>query len=557
MFDPSEFLERSSEEIADTLRTLSITRDELVILAGHLKISVKTSATKPEIQKLIIASLLKEKILTPEEYGDLLEQENTKQEERLPVKMDREYELEILRLRDRAAEREHTERLEKLRLEEKERERNFELEKLRLQQSISKSTSSKSFDVIKNFQAVPTFQEEDVDMYFLHFEKLATSLNWPKQHWTILLQKAFVGKAREIFSQLSVEQSQDYDYVKDVILCAYQLNPEAYRQKFRSSQKANNQTYVEFARKKEQLFDRWCHSKNVKQDFGKLRQIILIEEFKRRVPVNVKTYLDEKEVETLKEAADFADAYDLTHSSNSQPINVQTSTTSGSFSAQPASSSSQSNSGESGPFCNYCKRRGHLMSDCFKLANRQSSENPQPSPSGHIVPVGLVSDITPATLLRRETSSDPTASIMGMFEPFIQNGFVSLSDDLSQAKPIRILRDTGSAQSILRENILPFSNSTYLGSKVLLKGVDALSGSYPSAPLHRVFLSSDHVSGPVTVGIQASLPVEGIDLLLGNDLAGSKVFLNALDTDKPTVPEISKSNNKKKHKGAQARQRKQ
>jgi hypothetical protein len=51
--------------------------------------------------------------------------------------------------------------------------------------------------------------------------------------------------------------------------------------------------------------------------------------------------------------------------------------------------------------------------------------------------------------------------------------------------------------------------------------------------------------------------VEGIDLLLGNDLAGSKVFLNALDTDKPTVPEISKSNNKKKHKGAQARQRKQ
>ena len=178
-----------------------------------------------------------------------------------------------------------------------------------------------SFDVIKNFQAVPSFQEDDVDMFFLHFEKLATNLNWPKDHWTILLQKAFVGKAREIFAQLSVEQSQKYEYVKDVVLRGYQLNPEAYHQKFRNCQRDINQTFVEFARVKEQLFDRWCHSKKVNMDFEKLRQLILIEEFKRRIPFHMTTFIDEKQVENLQQAADLADEYFLTHGNFNQQRN--------------------------------------------------------------------------------------------------------------------------------------------------------------------------------------------------------------------------------------------
>ena len=36
----------------------------------------------------------------------------------------------------------------------------------------------------------------------------------------------------------------------------YELVPEAYRQKFRNCKKDSNQTHVEFARNKEQLFDR-------------------------------------------------------------------------------------------------------------------------------------------------------------------------------------------------------------------------------------------------------------------------------------------------------------
>ena len=75
----------------------------------------------------------------------------------------------------------------------------------------------------------------------------------------------------------------------------------------------------------------------------------------------------------------------------------------------------------------------------------------------------------------------------------------------------------------------------YSGDNVLLKGVDTSLGNCLSTPLHQVYISSSHVNGPVTVGITSSLPVDGIDFLLGNDLAGGKVIANSLATDMPCI----------------------
>ena len=586
MFDPEEFLKRPPQEILDTLKALSLTRDELVVLARHLEIEPKTSSTKPEIRQLILPVLVTKNIVGEESDEKTEEKEDTETSTMMVKtrKYDQEFELEKLKLqmelekmrletqreekekerqerererqekerekekerqeRERERERQEKERERESarQIQEREKERQFELEKLKLQQS--NHPIGQSFDVIKNFQDVPSFQEDDVDMFFLHFEKLATNLNWPKDHWTILLQKAFVGKAREIFSQLSVEQSQKYEYVKDVVLRGYQLNPEAYRQKFRNCQRDISQTFVEFARVKEQLFDRWCHSKKVNKDFEKLRQLILIEEFKRRIPFHMKTFIDEKQVENLQQAADLGDEYFLTHGNFNQQRNQSSdkqytanpSSGSDSF-QQPVNSTQSIRSNSETPFCNYCKRRGHLRSQCFYLIGNQPSTHDvqQPSPSGHIVPMQLVSDPHSAAIIPCETGLATSNSdrIMEMFEPFIQNGFVSLSDDFSEAKPIRVLRDTGSAQLILLQSTLPLSDSTYSGDNVLLKGVDTSLGSYPSAPLHQVYISSSHVNGPVTVGVTSSLPIDGIDFLLGNDLAGGKVVANSLVTDMP------------------------
>ena len=118
-------------------------------------------------------------------------------------------------------------------LQEKENERQFQL-KMKGTEIQDKSKPAplsleptKIFDVTKHIGLVPAFQEKEVDKYFLHFEKVAENLKWPKQHWTLLLQSVVIGKAREIYTQLSLEQSSDYDKVKEVILKAYELVPEA------------------------------------------------------------------------------------------------------------------------------------------------------------------------------------------------------------------------------------------------------------------------------------------------------------------------------------------
>ena len=38
-----------------------------------------------------------------------------------------------------------------------------------------------------------------------------------------------------------------------------------------------------------------------------------------------------------------------------------------------------------------------------------------------------------------------------------------------------------------------------------------------NVPFHLVFLTSDLVSGPVTLGVRSSLPIDGVHFLLGND----------------------------------------
>ena len=217
------------------------------------------------------------------------------------------------------------------------------------------------------------------------------SLAWPKEVWMMLLQSVLTGKAREVYSALSVEQSVQYDHVKQVILNAYELVPEAYRQNFRKCRKDEKQTYTEFARNKQALFNRWCTSKEVAKDYEKLRQMILVEEFKNYLPDNIKTYIKERRADDLQQAATLANDYSLTHRRSSfvTPSNLRGSTTQVDQSnhsnpnstpvkyklvgyAADGQRSHQSRNGSGEPTCNYCKRHGHVNSECldFKMEKK-------------------------------------------------------------------------------------------------------------------------------------------------------------------------------------------
>ena len=559
-FNPAEFLKELDIDEFDGL-----SKEELLTLGKHLKLTVKRAMRKAEIQRSIVECFvdqgeLEETVLSS--YVSSSDLDVRKLELQAQLELSKlELEKEKLAQEDRERDREKSMELEKQRMEHEREMKKLEIESRSSGILFKSSPSPEKFDVAKNIRLVPPFQEKEVDGYFLHFEKIATSLKWPKEFWTMLLQSVLVGKLREIYTQLTVEQASDYDDVKELVLKGYELVPEAYRQKFRNCRRESNQSFVEFARTKEQLFDRWCTSRKVMKSFVELRQLILIEEFKRCIGSNVKTFLDEKGAVTLEAAARSADDYNLTHKTSFnnhptqsaqvhehkqfgpnvshmsksvfEPLNNDVS----GLNLNPKSTSFTPRSLPR-PFnthiCNYCKKEGHILPECLKLKRKQTQSG-SGRPTGFFIstPQGdaefkeLVNVPHLPSIKPRPTSD----SIMEMFQPFLYDGYVSLSSDESKGIPIRILRDTGASQSLIVSDILPFSESTYSGVNVLIQGVD--STTYSSVPLHHVHLTSALITGPVTVGLKSSLPFDGVHFILGNDLAGDKVKVNPLVVENP------------------------
>ena len=76
-----------------------------------------------------------------------------------------------------------------------------------------------------------------------------------------LLQTRLKGHASEVFSNL--DNTDDYDSVKEIILSAYCITTEVYRQNFRNSIKSNMFTSVEFPSEKMKAFMKWIKSATV------------------------------------------------------------------------------------------------------------------------------------------------------------------------------------------------------------------------------------------------------------------------------------------------------
>lgn len=140
--------------------------------------------------------------------------------------------------------------------------------------------------------------------------------------------------------------------------------PEAYRQRFRNLKKTSNQTYVDFAREKEVLFNRWCMACKA-DSLSSVHELMLVDEFKNCVPERTVVYLNEQKVTSLQQAATLADEFVLTHR-NVFPRR------------EPLHSDSQQKVSDTQPIvgnvprlsptverqCIYCHKTGHLIADC-------------------------------------------------------------------------------------------------------------------------------------------------------------------------------------------------
>ncbi|XDV49410.1 hypothetical protein PO909_018663 [Leuciscus waleckii] len=370
--------------------------------------------------------------------------------------------------------------------------------------------SQPEFDISRQISLVPLFRETEVDTYFTVFERIAGTLKWPRNVWPLLLQCKLVGKAQEVCSALTLEQSLDYEVMKNAVLRAYELVPEAYRQKFRNHVKTPSQTYVEFARDKASLFEKWCAANKI-VTFEQLKELILLEEFKNCLPEKIVVYLNEQKVSSLSAAAVFSDEFVLTHRVVFSPTkrNFPDCVRSSKDASVVPKNVLRADFTENRE-CFYCHEVGHLISACPVL-KRKAGKKANPSKSVALIERPIFSPEPVSLDIAAESA----------FKPFIFDGVVSFNEADSETKRVCMLRDTGAAQSFILESVLPFSEHSNCGSSVLVQGIDL---TVVKVPLHNVYLRSGIISGNVKLAVRAELPVKGVSLILGNDLAGDKVF---------------------------------
>ena len=590
-------------------------KENLVKVAAHYGITPAIGATKSHILDLIKEHCVENNIIDEVEEKPIAE---TAEIVKLKLDFERE-ERRLAREAEKAAREEARElrlaelkearELRELELKAEQKKALLEAEKeaaareheLKMASLGKQSPSDKAgvFDPARNIRLVPPFQEKEVDKYFAHFEKVADSLNWPKESWVLLLQSVLVGKAQEIYGSLSVEQSSNYEHVKEAILKAYELVPEAYRQKFRNYLKYDSKTHVEFAREKENLFNRWCHSKEIGQDFKKLKQMVLLEEFKDKVRPDIRSHLDEQKVEELEKAAIMADDYALTHKMSSKSGNPQQKRYHGSGNRENISRNMddrkrQGKSTENVGLvskveplkpisCGHCGKPGHIITNCWKLGGKTPCEHcgrfnhksedcriAKNKLQKEVKPTGLTSlkglKVSPfnesenskgvkvkplidrnsfveknkgikvnplhndKSCIEDEISPNTESDCMENYKPFISEGVVSLVGDENSSQKVKILRDTGATQSLMLDSVLPLTENSFTGANVLISGVEM---GVLEVPLHEVYIKSSLINGNIVIGMRPSLPVEGISLILGNDLAGERVMVDPRVVEKP------------------------
>ena len=324
--------------------------------------------------------------------------------------------------------------------------------------------------------------------------------------------------------------------------------------------------------------------------------MVLLEEFKDKVRPDIRSHLDEQKVEELEKAAIMADDYALTHkmSGNPQQKRYHGSGNRENISRNMDDRKRQGKSTENVGLvskveplkpisCGHCGKPLHIITNCWKLGGKTPCEHcgkfnrkseacriAKNKLQKEVKPTGLTSlkglKVSPFNesenqkgvkvkpLIDRndfveknkgikvnplhndkscivdEISPNTESDYMENYKPFISEGVVSLVGDENILQKVKILRDTGATQSLMLDSVLPLTENSFTGANVLILGVEM---GVLEFPLHEVNIKSSLINGNIVIGMRPSLPVEGISLILGNDLAGEKVMVDPRVVEKP------------------------
>ena len=215
---------------------------------------------------------------------------------------------------------------------------------------------------IKKASKIPAFSEnlDTMDSYLQRFERFATANNWNREEWAVSLSASLTGKALDVYSRLSDENTTNYDELKNALLKIYNLTEHGYREKFRKCRPEKEESPEQYIFRMETYLEKWIELSN-SQTYEGLRDLIIKEQVIEACPKDLGIHLMERAPNDLKELAKLSDQYMKAHGKQ----------------LYREFKNALDDSKTEKFVCTDCKKTGHKIQDCRWLKNEKTKDKPR------------------------------------------------------------------------------------------------------------------------------------------------------------------------------------
>nr|XP_042907217.1 uncharacterized protein LOC122271123 [Parasteatoda tepidariorum] len=276
-------------------------KDQLRYVANEFSEDASSTTLKiPDLRKLILNSENYDEEMVRGMVENLVEDaERLRQEEKEKAERQHAHALEKEKAdRQHALEKEKADRQHALEKEKADREHELELKKLDIAAKTSEVveteviTSSPKVDWQSQLRKFST-SNEDISLYLVHFERVMKRVQMPSSLWMACLINQLPSEIVQMIMREPEEQSENYDYVKSLLLKCYRLSPEKFRQLFYSHENTDGKSWKEYYHELETYFNGWTAGLKI-SSFESLKDLIITDRMKARVPPDIRErYLDQ------------------------------------------------------------------------------------------------------------------------------------------------------------------------------------------------------------------------------------------------------------------------
>ncbi|XP_068235762.1 uncharacterized protein [Palaemon carinicauda] len=392
--------------------------------------------------------------------------------------------------------------------EENESQRAHELEL----QKIRGATSNPSHVTVAvdTTRPLPFCDTDDITAYLVRFEKVAVSLNWERNSWSVQLASLLRGKALDIYTSLSDDVTSDYASLKEALLKGFKKTNDCLR---------------------------------ITKDYEDLRNIIVCDQFMSTLPKEMRLFLKERKPRTPEDYSSLADTYASAHKcypkdeqkSFRHNANLSSSSDKISMSEKPE----KTNLSRPGKVACYgCGQSGHISRNCPNKVPKKKSESSLEigqvlDNTGVCGPMvcGTVNGVTVSTILRDTEPFDISIDHESFLREQQNCEALKYAREMSHSGDVKCCKNGLQYEFVMRNGLLyrkiqkckkpqllgkeqvaidlvgPISPPSEAGHRYILTMVDYAS-SFPEAVALKNITSEDIAEALISIFSRVGVPKE-------------------------------------------------